>query len=349
MRHACLVALLCAACLAAPAYCAERGLPAAPASSRSALLAGYALTKKPGAERDTIAQFLSVADRFPQAKEAPEALLRVGFLRDRIGERPAEWERLAATYPKTKEAAQALHCLGHQAIRAGDPALAAKRYEDSAAVPGATPDIVSDSLVEVGYACISQYWKTKDQAFLVQAITKLTAAEKRIKGDTPIVRMRLALGEAYLIMGYNDNARQQYQAAVDMKSQEPYLRGLAQYELGCALRCKGDWNGAVAAFDSLLLTQPGAMLKDKDDLWRSKRPGYARLRAKDLTKAEGLTGLDIIPRAAYWKAYCLHALGQTQKAEEITDQLISAFPATKTIRRVGQLKAACVAQKAEVK
>ena len=90
------------------------------------MMLGNILSKSYAREGDVISQFLQLGDRFPNSPEAAEALLRVGYLRDRLKQKPVEWESLATNYPRTKEAAEALKCLGHMALRNHDSKSAAR-------------------------------------------------------------------------------------------------------------------------------------------------------------------------------------------------------------------------------
>jgi tetratricopeptide (TPR) repeat protein len=250
----------------------------APIEPRARLLLGHILNKKRGPESDSISQFAQLVARFPNSPEAPQALLRIAYLRERLKQQPAEWERIVANYPRTKEAAEALHCLAHRALRAGNTELAIRLFKASSAVPECEPGCVADTTIEAGYACISQYWKTKDKGALSNALETLRPGITSSSLTQSDIGFNLARGEVYLIQGFGEKAAQEYQAALDQNPSDPYQRGVAVFELGCALYTKNDHAGALSAFTTFLNEQQGDTLADKDRGWKQARPGYSTLR-----------------------------------------------------------------------
>lgn len=305
-------------------------------------LRAYLLIWRDAPKRDAITQFLKVADRFPESKYAPDALLHVGYLRDENGDdaRP-DWERLVRQHPGTKEAAEALHCLGHRALRDRDPELAIKRFKEAAAVQEANPDSVAESLVEAGYACISQYWKTKHQEFLTQALEVFRPLTSESGPRQWNVRARLGRGEIYLIQGDGRRALDEYQAALDAKPADPYLLGLAEYEVSCALYTKRDWAGAESALATFLDNRSGQTLLEKNSQWKQARPGYAKLSAVDPSKAAGLSGLDLVPSAAYWRASALFNLKRYREAKTLVNEVQTGFPSIAMAKKVEELSNLC--------
>lgn len=320
--------------------------PGAPVEPKARLLLAKILTKEKAPETECISQFSKVATDFPSSQEAPEALLRIGYLRDRVKQSPAEWEQVVKSYPRTKEAAEALKCLGHLALRNNDPELAIKRFEASSAVPEADAALATESRVEACYARISHYWKTVDTAVLVDAQKAFKQSLSQSHGPqsqemaTAVARLHLGLGEVYLIQGFGDKAAQEYHAVLNQKPDDPYVCGVANYELGCALYTKRDYSGAVSAFTTFIDKQQGDTLAQKDRGWRKNRPGYCVLATTDPEKAQGLSGLELVADAAYWKAASLMELGRNADAKPILDEL-SEFSGLKICTRIQRMKAIC--------
>lgn len=310
-------------------------------------LRAYALIWRDAPKRDAIAQFLKVADRFPTSPHAPDALLHAGYLRDEIGEDAGpDWERLVQRHPRTKEAAEALHCLGHRALRNRNPELAIRTFKEAAAVPEADRASVKESLIEAGYACISQYWRTWDKKLLREAldtfpnaatVSAMTTDALLSLSDT---RVHLGRGEVYLILGLGNEAAHEYQSALDNNPTDPYQLGVAQFELGCSLYAKRDWTAAETAFNQFLDSRSGQTLADKQRLWKDARPGYLQYLTTDPTRAAKLSGLELVLDAAYWKAATLVELKQYRDAKQILVEL-SAFPEARTAKRAESLRKMC--------
>lgn len=321
--------------------------PAGSMEPRARLFMGNLLTKAGSPPEDSMAQFARIADGFPNSPEAPEALLRIGYLRDRLKQPPSEWEQVAARYPETAEAAEALHCLGHQALKANDLRLALKRFKQSADTPQVTPSRAADSQVEAGYACISLYWKTHDRNALRDALTLFpqfageNSTEHMLRGSVHDIRSRLGRGEVYLLQGNGGRAALEYQAVLDMHPTDPYLLAVAQFELGCSLYAKRDWQGAISAFDSFLQNRQGETLVLKNAAWKQNRPGYSKYVDTDPARAAHLSGLDMVPDAAYWKAASMVKLKQFAQAKQILDVLGGSFQDAKIAPRVQETAQFC--------
>lgn len=316
---------------------------------RVRLFLGHLLIKGKRPSAEIISQFARIAEGFPDSPEAPEALLRIGYIRDKAKESPVEWQRIVDKYPKSREAALALYRMGFVALKQNDPDLAVKRFLSCAEIEQADTQCAERSLVEAGYAHISRYWKTANLAAISDAMTHLTALQKTKLSAMSAVRVHLALGEACLIVGYCKDAAAQYQAALDLDPDDVYLKGVAQFELGCAQYGKGDWESAVKAYDQFLTSQAGSTLIDKDQQWRSTRPGYNRLIVEAPEKTKTLTGLDLIPLAAYWKAESLRRLNRCSEARTIAEEVLAGFPDLSVWSRVESLRDWCAAVSKEAK
>jgi hypothetical protein len=68
----------------------------------------------------------------------------------------------------------------------------------------------------------------------------------------------------------------------------------------------------------------------------------------DPQKAAALSGLDLVPDAAYWSASSLVELQRYDEAKGVLDQLI-AMPGLKNMSRVQRLRALCIFQTTEAK
>lgn len=321
--------------------------PVGPIEPRVRLFLGNLLTKAGRPPADALEQFARIANDFPNSPEAPEALLRIGYLRDRNKQDPAEWQQIVKSYPRTKEAAEALKCLGHVALRNGDPELAIKRFDASATVPEADSALAMESRIEGCYARISRYWKNPEKSLLVGAqqafrqgliLSAGSASQQKTASDT---RLHLGLGEVYLIQGFGEKAAQEYQAVLDQNPTDAYVRGVARYGLGCALYAKGAYADAVSVLDALLKEQSGDSLAAKARAWKQVRPGYSSLAVTDPEKAKGLSGLELVPDAAYWKAASLVELKQYAEAKSVLDEL-SSIRGLKSARRIQRMQAICV-------
>ena len=323
--------------------------PGGSVEPRVRLFLGHLLIKGQRPSSEIIAQFARIAESFPNSPEAPDALLRIGYIRDRAKESPAEWQQLVEKYPKSKEAALALYRMGFVALKQNDPDLAVQRFLSCAKIEHADPRCVEDSLVEAGYAHISRYWKTADLEAISDAMAHLAALQKEKLSPRSSLRVHLAMGEACLIVGYCRDAVAQYQAALDLNPDDVYLKGVAQFELGCAQYGKGDWEAAVKSYDQFLISQAGSILIEKDKQWRSTRPGYSKLVVEAPEKTKTLTGLDLVPLAAYWKAESLRRLNRCSEAKTIADEVLAGFPDLSVRSCVESLRDWCAAVPKEAK
>ena len=267
---------------------------------------------------------------------------------DAGGDASADWERLVLDYPGTKEAVEGLHRLGHYALRQGDPEVAATRFEQSAALREVDSDMAEESQVELGYAYISQYWKTLDMKRLPKALKAFDAIVRSANPDRAI-RARLGRGEAFLRLGLPDPAARDYQTVLSMQPEEPYYRRIALFELACCEHENERWTAAVAAFDRFLSDVPGGTLTEKDQQWKQARPDYARLVAQNPAKANALSCLELVRDAVYWKAAGLLRAGHAREAKDLADDLTTRFPGLRVADKVDELKTACNAAIAEGK
>lgn len=303
-------------------------------------LRGYALMWR-GRTSDAIAQFFNIANTFPSSQYAPDALLRAANLKNKAGEDAGQdWERLVRDYPGTKEAAEGLHQLGHYALRNGDPDVAATRFEQSAALRDVDPEMAEDSQVELGYAYIGQYWKTLDPKCLAKAVRAFDPVTKSANAERAI-KAHLGRGEAYLRVGLPDPAWREYTAVLQLQPEEPYYRRVALFELACCEYENERWTEAAEAFDRFLADVPGGTLTGKDTQWKQARPDYARLAALNPAKANALSGLELVPEAACWKAKALLKAGHATDAKAIADDLTTRFPSLRIAYKVRELKTAC--------
>lgn len=343
------VVVLCAIVLSAPAYSADfdsllrqaRQLdrdgsiqqavslcnaiiklrPGATFEPRVRFFLGNLLIKSHASTESISAQFSEIANAFPNSPEAPGALLRIGYLRDAVNATPTEWQQLVDKYPQSKEAARALYRLGFIALKQRDPELALERFESVAKIANADSNLIDDSRVQAGYAHISRYWKSKDKSVLKDGADVFQALSASTKAGLPSVRAHLGLGEIYLIQGNGEAAATQYQAAIAAKPANAYLQGIAQFGLGCALYTKHDNSGAEAALGQFLANIKGASLAEKDRAWKLARPGYANYAESDPARAAGLSGLDLVTTADYWRAASLVELKRYADAMSIITEL----------------------------
>lgn len=325
---------------------AHPGLPAEPGAR---LVMGYILIKKNAPASESIEHFTTAATDFPTSPEAPQALLRIGYLREKNGQPAPEWGRLVADYPGSTEAAEALHCLGHFALRAGDPELAIKRFEESATASGASAEVSLDSQIECAYACISAYWRTESRASLRRAITEFTALLDRPADANSTVLIRLGLAEALLKYGLAAQAVEQYRAVLALDPQDAFLRGLASFGLGCALLANREWQSSEQALSAFLDARAGQTLKQKDADWRAVRPGYTQLLVADPAKAAGLPALELVPGAVYQKALSLFEQGRYREARDMADDLLVQFADLTVAPHVRGLSKMCGYVLAEVR
>ncbi len=308
-------------------------------------LRGYIGILRNAPARDVMNQFLLVANTFPESNRAADALLRAGYLRDKLGDDARQdWERVVRDHPNTGEAAEALHCLGHLALRAGDRLLAAAKFDESAALSEASADVVQDSVMEAGYAYVSHYWQTHDFDVLPKAIARFKRLKDEGTDTEKSLKARMGLGEVYLLEGFFDRGALEYQEVLNADPQNAFIRATAQFELACCLYGKKDYTAAVDAFDTLLSGRPGVTLKQKDAAWRAARPGYAELVARDTEKASKLCGLDLIPEALCWKARALVGLKQYAEAGRLAEQVLSEFPNAACAERAEQTQRLCRAR-----
>jgi tetratricopeptide (TPR) repeat protein len=301
-------------------------------------LRGYALMWRDRTS-DAIAQFFAVASL--SSSHAPDALLRAANLTEKAGQDAgADWERLVRDYPGTKEAVEGLHHLGHYALRQGDPESAVARFEQSAALRELDPDMAEDSQLELGYAYISQYWKTLDPKCLPKALRAFDPVTKSANAERAI-KAHLGRGEAYLRVGLPDPASREYLAVLQLQPEEPYYRRVALFELACCEYENERWTAAADAFDRFLADVPGGTLTEKDAQWKQARPDYACLIGTNPAKADALSGLELVPEAACWKAKALLEAGRASEAKAIADDLTTRFPGMRLGYRVRELQSAC--------
>jgi tetratricopeptide (TPR) repeat protein len=293
--------------------------------SRVRLFFGNLLTKAGRSPEDAMAQFARIVDGFPNSREAPEALLRIGYLHDRFKQRPAEWERIVANYPATAEAAEAWRCLGQLALRHGDPDSAIADFQHSADMSSVDADRAEAGRVELGYGYISKFWNDRDATSLTKAISALSPLLKS-KSQERVVRARLGRGEAFLVLGIPQRALMEYQAAVCLQPENPYLRGIALYEIGICYDGMDSWSQAAAAYAAFLSQVSGADLAAKDRCWKQARPDFARLVAQNPEKANALTGLNLVAKAAFRRAELLQILKRDDQAHSLVTDISSAFP-----------------------
>jgi tetratricopeptide (TPR) repeat protein len=224
-------------------------------------LRGYVGILRNAPAGQVINQFLKVAGTFPDSNRAGDALLRAGYLRDKLGEDPhQDWERLVRDYPGTREAAEALRQLGQCALRQGDTQLAISRFEQSAALSDVDADVAEDSQMQLGYAYISQYWKTLEARCLSKAGKALEPVTR--SADTQrAIRAHIGRGEVFLRLGLPDPAWCEYKAVLALQPAEPYYRRIALFELACCEYESERWARAANAFDTFLADVPGTTLR----------------------------------------------------------------------------------------
>lgn len=219
--------------------------PGPPAEPKAELLMGHILLKESAPITTTIDQFMRAASAFPDSPEAPEALLRVAYLRDKQGQDTTEWATIAEKYPDSREAAEALHCLGHLALRTNDPDAAIRKFDASAAHPLVDSVLAQDSLTEAGYACVSRYWQTAEMSMIKAAVERFTSARDKAADPELTMKAMLGLGESYLICGYSAQAVDTYSKLLALDPKDPFVRGVALVKVyACAqsfVQCRGAW------------------------------------------------------------------------------------------------------------
>jgi len=304
-------------------------------------LRGYIGLLRNAPASEVMNQFLKVADTFPGSNRAADALLRASYLRDKLGDDARQdWERLVTSYPGTREAAEGLHQLGHCALRHGDVELAISRFEQSAALSEVDVDVAEDSRMELGFAYISQYWKTLDAGCLGRAAKALEPVTRPANTQRAI-RAHIGRGEVFLRLGLPDPAWAEYKAVLRLESAEPYYRRIALFELACCEYQNERWAQSAAAFDTFLADVPGTTLTEKDAQWKQARPDYARLLTVNPERANALCGLELVPEAACWKGKALLKAGRVSDAKAIADDLTTRFPDMRLGYEVRALQAAC--------
>lgn len=331
-----------------------------PVEPKALLLLGNILSKKQAPTSDTISQFAQLVDRFPISAEAPEALLRIGNLHNRLKQPAPEWDRIVADYPSSdaaaeallhigyrsdrlkgdprpaferlcrehpaaKEAVEAWRCLGQLALRVGDPDTAIADFQHSAGMTSVDADSAETSRVEMGYAHISRYWKTRDASSLTRAISALSPVLKS-KTQERAVRARLGRGEAFILLGIPERALAEYQAALALQPENLYLKGIAGFEIGVCYDGMDAWSNAEAAFASFLSGVAGADLVTKDSTWKQGRPDYMKVVSQDPDRANALSGVDLVGRAAFRRAVLLYKLKRYDEAQSQARDVTSAFP-----------------------
>lgn len=292
---------------------------------RLRLFMGNLFTKAGKPAEDAIEQFARIANAFPNSREAPEALLRIGYLKDRLRLRPAEWEHVVADYPEAKESVEAWRCLGQLALRNADPDAAIESFARSADMFSIDADGAEASRVELGYAYISKFWKDHDTKSLNKAISAFAPVLKS-KSQERVVRARLGRGEAFLILGLPGRALVEYQAALALDPESDYLKGIAQFEIGVCYDGMDMWSKAEASLADFLSNIPGADLAAKDSNWKLSRPDFPKVLARDPDKAHSLTGVDLVARAAYRRVGALSKLKRLDEARLLVKDVSSAFP-----------------------
>lgn len=221
-------------------------------------------------------------------------------------------------------------------------------FADSAAVAAAPPELALDSLVECGYAWVGVYWKTEDDKVLDNAIQRFSSVTQQPNGGVQTVRARLGLGEVYLIRRLCHRAEAEYRAALALKPDDPYLRGVAWFELGAALHCRQDFREAEIAFGSFLSELAGEALTENAAKWKAAVPLYTRLSATDPERANSIVGLDLVAEAAYYKAHALMRVRRFRESRELARQVLAAFPDARVAPLATELVSMCTAGLAAV-
>jgi len=186
-------------------------------------------------------------------------------------------------------------------------------------------DAAELSRLELGYTYISRFWSDHDAKSLNLAIATL-APVLRSKSQERAVRARLGRGEAFILLGIHGRALMEYQAALDLQPESSYLKGIAQFEIGVCYDGMDSWSKAEIALNAFLSSLPGASLSAKDGSWKQSRPDFARLVIQNPVKANSLSGVDLVARAAFRRAILLHKLDRKAEAESLTNAISSAFP-----------------------
>ncbi len=290
------------------------------------------------------ASFADVLERAPQSQEAATAGLRLAYLGLREKDRQtaeAFFLRVTKQTPTSPEAAEALQRLGYLAFRDRNPALALERFDASAAHAAATPRLAEASRTLAGFSLVSSYWRSRDTTFLAKAEQRFAAVRTAALDTGAGARAKIGLGETFLLRGRGAEAQRAYEEALSSETGSPYLTGVARFGVGCSLYQQGLWPAAAAALAAFVESVPGTTLTNKDRQWKLYRPGYAEMSVTEPDKAEGYSGLDVVPRAVYWQAMAQRKAGRPSEAKAQAEALLNAFPTLKTAKRVRELVVLC--------
>lgn len=334
--------------------------PGVPIEPQALLLLGKILYKYGDPTNDVISVFAELVDRFPNSPEASEALLRIGYLNDRIKQPTQAWDRIVADYPDSKEAAEAslriayrqerlgfdasaafkrivddypdstesveaLKCLGQLALRHSDPDGAIGYFSLAAYKGDLNEQEAETSRVELGYAYISKYWTSKEIKNLNKAITIFSTLLKSNSKDK-VARARLGRGEAFLILGLPTRALVEYESALALDIKNTYLNGVVQYEIGVCYDNQELWSSAESVYANFLSGIPGKSLSIKENNWKQIRPDFTKIMAHDPQRAQALTGADLVARAAIRRSNALARLGRYDEARALVSEISTAFP-----------------------
>lgn len=316
----------------------------------AALAAGLAALEANDATTAKL-KFAEVLEEAPYTDAAARAGLKLAYLALREkDEKTAEsyFLRVTRDTPSSPEAAEGLQRLGYLAFRDRNPGLALERFDASAAHPAAIPRIAENSRALAGFSLVSSYWRTRDTTFLAKAEKRFAAVQTAALDAGAGARAKIGLGETFLLRGRGSEAQRAYEEALSRESGSAYLTGVARFGVGCSLYQQKLWPEAAVALAAFVESIPGAALADKDRQWKQHRPGYAELSVVSPDKAEGYSGLDVVPRAVYWQAMALRKAGRPAEAARLVEGLLSAFPKLKTGERVRELAALCAKDLEEV-
>lgn len=334
--------------------------PGVPIEPQALLLLGKILYKSGDPTNDVMSVFAELVERFPKSPEASEALLRIGYLNERLKRPTLEWDRVIVDYPYSKEApeaslriayrqerlghdasaafnriiqdypeskesVEALKCLGQLALRNLDADMAISYFSRSANMSDIDEEEAEVSQVELGYAYISKYWANQDTKSLNQAISAFSTLLKSRSQDR-LVRARLGRGEAFLILGLPNRALVEYEAVLALNIKNTYLKGVTQFEIGVCYNGQELWSKAEIAFAVFLSSIPGKNLLAKDNYWKQIRPDFMKMMDRAPQKAQMLTGIDLVARSAQRRAYALARLQRIDEARSLVNDISSAFP-----------------------
>lgn len=267
-----------------------------------------------------------IIKRYPNSKEAPEALLRIAYRQEKIGGDSSEiWQRVTRDYPDSRECIEALRCLGQLALRYDDLDAAIGYFARSAQMSAVDIDGAEASRIELGYAYINKYWKNHDTKNLNKAITTFASTLKS-PIEERVIRARLGRGEAFLILGLPSLALAEYEAALVQITENDYLKGVTMFEIGVCYDKMEMPTEATSAFTDFLSSIPGTALAAKDDNWKRIRPDFTKLLVHNPDKAYSLTGIDLVGKAACRRAATLQKMGRIEEALALAKEVSSVFP-----------------------